>query len=106
MNSTSGADATSLPAMDFDSAAAPRRQLGTLAVRSENRVAEALPLSHVQIAARVGDRVAQVSIRQTRSDLKKGKWVVPSIPTPLKPRTLADLTEGVQRYVRRRHASR
>jgi hypothetical protein len=58
-------DATALPAMDFDGSAAPRRQLGTLEVVSTSHVRDALPLTQVQVAARVADCVAEVSVRQT-----------------------------------------
>jgi Ca-activated chloride channel family protein len=58
-------DATALPAMDFDGAAGPRRQLGWLEVISKSDVRDALPLTQVQVAARVADRVAEVSVRQT-----------------------------------------
>ena len=80
MNSTSGADATRLPAVDFDSTAAPR-QLGTLAVRSENCTSGALPLTNVRISARVADRVAEVSVSQTfvnsHSELVEAVYIFP-----------------------------
>lgn len=62
MNSATRDDAVRLPLVDVG--AAPRRQLGTLVERS-GKGQSPLPLAGVQISARVGDRVAEVSVSQT-----------------------------------------